>query len=179
MAFFDCDGILHKEFVPQDRIVSTQFYTGVLRCLMGDTRKKTGSLVGAFRGGFCVMTSGTLRTGFCIMTLCQPDLHNDCFAFNTVLTTFNIAAHSDNRYNTQHPHPNFQTPRSMNISSYTIQLPHLSVLPTTILPEQYFVFGVEVKQTTYTIRSFHNPTITQLLLTLLWLELNECTYMQH
>jgi hypothetical protein len=113
------------------------------------------------------------------ITLCQPDLHNNCFAYNTVLTSSNIAAHSKNPYNIQYPHPNFKTPRSMKISSYTVQIPHLSVLPSTILAEHYSVFSVQVKQTTYTIRSFLNPAITQLLLAVLWLELNDCTYIQH
>jgi hypothetical protein len=40
MAFFDCEGILHKQFIPQGQTVSKQFYTGVLRRLRGDAKRK-------------------------------------------------------------------------------------------------------------------------------------------
>ena len=123
-------------------------------------------------------TSGVLRTGSCITTMCQPNIHNDCFAYNTVLTSFNITAHRNNQYNIQYPHPNFETPSSMKSSSYTVQPPRLPVLPPIICTEHYFVFTAQVKQTTYTTRSFLTSNNTAFPYSAVVIT-NDCTYMQH
>ena len=51
ICFFDAEGVIHREFVPEGQKVNAEFYVGVLDRLLDRIRRvrtaKAGSIVGA------------------------------------------------------------------------------------------------------------------------------------
>ena len=44
IVFFDCNGVMHQEFLPQDRVVNKEYYLKVMRRLREAMRQKPTEL---------------------------------------------------------------------------------------------------------------------------------------
>ena len=66
LAFFDCEGTVHREYAPDGQTVNKEFYVEVLRRLSGSVRRKT------------TRENGGMATGSCTTTMRPHTLHILC-----------------------------------------------------------------------------------------------------